>query len=104
MNEELFVVWQCSADDWRVKAAEGLPAKLAVGYARWMTQTQEARCGEIQRIIITDEANHTVFEWKFGEGVTFRTPKMRATHRLAASVLSRLSTVCRYVRSLFHSL
>ena len=73
MSEELFTVWQVSSDDWHVRAADGLPAKLAVDYAHWMTQTQEALDGEIHRIIITDEGNHAVFEWKFGEGVTFRT-------------------------------
>jgi hypothetical protein len=67
MSEELFTVWMFSSDDWPVKAVEGLPKTLAVDYAHWMTQTQEARDGEIRRIIITDESNHTVFEWKFGE-------------------------------------
>ena len=80
MSEELFTVWQVSSDDWQVKAAEGLPAKLAADYARWMTQTEEARDGEIQRIIISGEDNRSVFEWKFGEGVTFQTPEMRALH------------------------
>jgi len=78
LSEELFTVWQFSSDDWYVKAAEGLPAKLVVDYAHWMTHTQDACDGEIQRVIITDEGNHTVFEWKFGEGVTFQTPEMRA--------------------------
>ncbi len=68
MSEELFTVWLFSSDDWPVKAVEGVPKKLAVDYAHWMAQTQEARDGEIQRIIITDESNHTVFEWKSGDG------------------------------------
>jgi hypothetical protein len=100
MSEELFTVWLISSDDWPVKAVEGLPAKLAVAYAHWMTQTQEARDDEIQRIIISDEGNHTVFEWKFGEGLTFRTSEMRMLHCLAPSVLWRLTAACRHVRAL----
>ena len=99
MSEELFTVWQVSADDWCVKAAEGLPAQLAVDYAHWLTQTQEARGGEIQRIIITDEGNNVVLEWKFGEGVTFLTPEMRALHCRALQVLWRLRAACRHVRA-----
>ena len=72
MSVELFTVWQISSDDWQVIAAEGLPARLAVDYAHWLARTPEARAGEIRRIIITDESNHTVFEWKFGEGITFQ--------------------------------
>ena len=100
MSEELFAVWQYSHDDWRVKAAEGLPAKLAVDYARWMTQTQEARDGEIQRVIITDEGDNTVFEWKFGEGVTVQTPEMRALHCHVPSVLRWLTAARRRVRAI----
>jgi hypothetical protein len=104
MSEKLFTIWQFSHDDWHVKAAEGLPTKLAVDYAHWLAQTQEARGGEIQRIIITDEGNDAVLEWKFGEGVTFRTPEMRARHYLALSVLWWLTAACRHVRAVLHSL
>lgn len=100
MSEELFTVWLISPDDWWVKAAEGLPAKLAVDYAYWMTQTQEAHADEIQRIIIADEGNHKVFEWKFGEGVTFRTSEMGRLRCLAPSVLRWLEAGCRHVRAL----
>lgn len=103
MNEELFTVWQVSSDDSYVKAAEGLPAQLAVDYAQWLTQTQEARSGEIQRIIITNEGNDAVFEWKFGEGVALLTPEMRALHCRALQVLWRLRAACRHVRAVLHS-
>jgi hypothetical protein len=105
LSEELFTVWQVSSDDSQVIAAEGLPAKLALDYARWMMQTQEACDGAIQRIIVTDEGNRTVFEWKFGEGgLTFRTPEMRAMHYLASSVVWWLRAACRHVRAVLHSL
>jgi hypothetical protein len=104
MSEELFAVWQYSRDGWHVQAAEGLPAKLAVDYARWMAQTREARDGEIQRIIITDEGDHTVFEWTFGEGVTFQTPEIRTLHCLASAVPWWLTAACRRVRAVFSSL
>lgn len=102
MSEELFTVWHFSSDDWYVKAAEGLPAKLAVDYAHWLTQTQQARGGEIQRIIITNEANDAVLEWKFGEGVTFLTPEMRALHCRALQVLWWLRAAYRHVRAVLH--
>ena len=78
LSEQLFTVWQVSSDDSQVIAAEGLPAKIAVDYAHWLMQTQEARDGEIQRITITNEGNYTVFEWKFGEGLTFQIPDIGA--------------------------
>ena len=99
MSEELFTIWQVSADDSRVRAAEGLPAKLAVDYTHWLTQTQEACDGEIHRIIITNEGSDMVFEWIFGEGVTFQSSEMRALHRLTPSAPWWLTAPCRHVRA-----
>ena len=68
MSEELFTVWQVSTDDWHVKAAEGFPGSLAGDYAHWMTQTQEARDGEMQCIIISDEDDHSGWSGNLARG------------------------------------
>jgi len=30
-----------------------------------------ARRGEIERVIVTDGGDHTNFEWKYGQGITY---------------------------------
>jgi len=49
-------------------------AKTAVEKAKSQTETIGARIGTTQRIIITDGGDITVFEWRFGEGVTYPKP------------------------------
>jgi hypothetical protein len=46
-------------------------AEQAVEVARSLTARPAAQIGVIRRVIITDGGDFTVFEWKFGEGVTF---------------------------------
>jgi len=53
-------------------------AETAVKEARRISTSVGAKLGLFKRIIITDGGDHTVFEWKHGEGVTFPTPKMLA--------------------------
>jgi hypothetical protein len=55
---------------------EFVDAKTAVEKAKALTETVGARMGTTRRIVITDGADNTNFEWKFGEGVTF--PKFDA--------------------------
>jgi hypothetical protein len=45
--------------------------KEAVELAAECSRRPAAIAGLIRRIIITDAGDDTVFEWKFGEGVTF---------------------------------
>ena len=68
---ELFDVWQFFPDDWHEKVGDHLPAKEAVELARSYTVRPAAVIGVIQRVIITDDGDNTVFEWQFGKGVTF---------------------------------
>lgn len=49
----------------------GLDAQTAVWLAKECSQRPAAQAGFIRRIIITDQGDHTTFEWKFGVGVTY---------------------------------
>jgi len=46
-------------------------AEQAVEVAYSYCTRPAARMGIIQRVIITDGGDHTIFEWKFGEGVVY---------------------------------
>lgn len=78
MTAERFSVWQFFPDETYEKAGERLEAGPAVELAKRLTVTVGARIGTTTRVIITDSGDFTVFEWKFGEGVTYPTPEMRA--------------------------
>jgi hypothetical protein len=52
-------------------------AEEAVKAARHYTDNIAVRAGIIERVIITDGADFTVFEWKKGQGITFPTEAQR---------------------------
>jgi len=66
-----FSVWLFFPDDIHEPELQWVDAKTAVERARSCALRPAAQAGIIRRIIITDGGDHTVFEWKFGEGVTF---------------------------------
>jgi len=78
MNDELFSVVQFFADDGYEYVLNNVDARTAVECAKRLTETVGGRLGTMRRVIITDTGDLTVFEWKFGEGVTFPTPAERA--------------------------
>ena len=49
-------------------------AETAVQTSLQLTRTVGAKLGMVERIIITDGGDHTVFEWKRYQGVTFPLP------------------------------
>jgi hypothetical protein len=51
--------------------ARFMTAAEAVPLAKQWTERPGALIGAIARIIITDGGDFAVFEWKFGEGVTY---------------------------------
>jgi len=51
--------------------ASFVDAEAAVRAAKSLTDRPAARLGTIQRVIITDGGDCTVFEWKHGAGVTW---------------------------------
>jgi hypothetical protein len=78
-TNERFSVCQFFPDgDYEYYARE-LVAEEAVKTAKRLTETVGARIGTTRRVIITDDGDCCVFEWKYGEGVTFPTPEERRT-------------------------
>ncbi len=66
-----FSVWQFFEDDSYEAVRKHVPAEEAVEAARHYTASIGARIGTTKRVIITDDGDDTVFEWRFGKGVTF---------------------------------
>jgi len=64
----VFIVWWDGSSS---RELSFVSAKRAVEWARWLTEERAARRGEIARIVITDDGDHTVFLWRFAEGVVF---------------------------------
>jgi hypothetical protein len=69
--EETFRVVLFFPDGYWMEEANGLPAEQAVKLAHSITQRPAVALGIIARVIITDSDDILVFEWKFGQGVTF---------------------------------
>lgn len=71
MSEGEFSVWMFFEDDTHGPDVRHVDARTAVERARALTQSVGARIGVLKRVIITDDGDHTNFEWRFGEGITF---------------------------------
>jgi len=76
-GREEFSVYQYFPDDSYELVFDYVDAETAVVAAEQLSRSVGARIGTTRRIIITDGGDFTVFEWKFGEGVTFPTPLQR---------------------------
>ena len=68
---ELFNVMQFFPDESYEYVERGLRPEEAVNLAKRCTESGAARLGLVPRVIITDSGDHTCFEWRYGEGVTF---------------------------------
>lgn len=66
-----FSVYWFDADECSYPELRGVDAKTSVEFAKGLTERPAALMGIIQRIVITDGGDFTVFEWKNGEGVTY---------------------------------
>ena len=61
-------------------AAKDLPAKIAVDQAKkWVDMAAEHYGTKIDRVLITDAEDFTVFLWQRGKGVVFP-PREEANH------------------------
>jgi hypothetical protein len=69
-----YSVFQFFPDETYERVAAFTGAKLAVETAAALTRSVGAKLGTTRRVIITDGGDFTVFEWKFGQGVTFPPP------------------------------
>lgn len=70
MND-LFSVFQFFPDETYECVRSRVEAAEAVEAARHYSSSVGAQIGTTRRVIITDSGDHTVFEWKYGEGVVF---------------------------------
>jgi hypothetical protein len=70
-TDEKFSVCQFFEDGTYEYVRRFVDAKQAVEVAHHYTHNVAARHGIVDRVIITDDGDCTVFEWKFGEGVTY---------------------------------
>ena len=48
-----------------------VPGEAAMSKARWCSTCVGARAGTTTRVVVTDDDEAIVFEWKFGQGITF---------------------------------
>lgn len=67
-----FNVVQFFEDGGQEYVRRNVGAEEAVKAAHHYCHSVGARMGITQRVIITDDGDHCVFEWKSGEGVTFK--------------------------------
>ena len=68
---DVFAVWQFFSDDAPECVGRQLNAKAAVKKAQAYCRSVGATVGTTVRVIITDDGDHTVFEWRRGRGVVF---------------------------------
>ena len=67
-DEDEFSVWAFMPEGWHVPVARFVNARRAVELAR---RACDVIGGVASRIIITDGGDHTVFEWRRGEGIVY---------------------------------
>lgn len=72
MTEETFNVCQFFEDDSYEYVRRNVGAEEAVKAAHHYCHSVGAQIGTTKRVIITDGGDCVNFEWKFGEGVTFK--------------------------------
>ena len=75
MSEGEFSVWQFFTGGSCQREPERYTRVAAVRQATVLTKTLAAQTGSTCRIIITNGGDHTVWEWRHGEGVVFPTPE-----------------------------
>lgn len=66
-----FSVYQFFPDESYEEVLRFVDGRTAVEQAKRLTDSVGGRIGTTVRVIITDGGDFTVFEWKYGEGVTF---------------------------------
>lgn len=80
-DDERFAVWAFDRDEYHDCVANDLDAQNAVQTAAKLVGLVDAGImPAVRRIIITDDGDCTVFEWRAGQGVTYPTPAQRGLH------------------------
>jgi hypothetical protein len=67
-----FSVWHYSKDGDQVCGRRWVGPQEAVEAAHHFCTSVAAKMGWTVRVIITDGGDFTNFEWKYGEGITFK--------------------------------
>lgn len=75
-EREEFSVWVFWPDESSFRLAHFVHRGLAARVAKLATNSA-GPTSDAARVIITDGGDHTVFEWRRGEGVTWPTPEAR---------------------------
>lgn len=78
-NDKQFSVYQFFPDGISECIVRFTDVKTALHTAYHYTHNVSAFAGITQRVIITDGGDCIVFEWTFGEGITFPTNELRTT-------------------------
>lgn len=78
--DERFDVWQFFPDGLHERVREGVSAKEAVEAAHHYATCPAARIGIVRRVIIVGDGDDCVFEWLYGQGVTFPTASMHVEY------------------------
>lgn len=69
-----FAVWQFFTGGSCTRERADLSAMEAIKEANRLTQTLAAQSGSTCRIVITNERDYTVWEWRHGEGLVLPSP------------------------------
>ena len=68
---ETYQVWQFLSGGAQEKVRDGVGPEEAVKAAHHYTHNVAARLGLTERVIITDDGDCTVLEWRKGQGIVF---------------------------------
>lgn len=71
MSDGEFSVYQFFADERWERVRDHVDTNTAMLAATHYCTSVGARLGTTRRVIVTDGGDFIVFEWKFGEGITF---------------------------------
>jgi hypothetical protein len=66
-----YAVYQFFLDGTNEQVGEGLADKAAIERAADFVRRPAATIGIIARVIVTNEGDEIVFEWRHGEGIVF---------------------------------
>lgn len=77
MSSGEFSVWKFFDDGLNTPAARFISSLDAVNLALECLNSDDARRGRIMRVIITDGADMTNFEWRYCEGIVYPTMPLR---------------------------
>lgn len=76
-----YSVYWWDADNGQHSEMRFVSVEKAMGATKRLTQGPAAMLGMVNRVIITDGGDCTVFEWIKDKGITWPTPEQLAEHR-----------------------